>query len=455
MTTITKPTHAVAIFGGACSGSVAAEILAEQGCQVVVFEQNPRPYGKIEDGLPRWHKEQRLMEYGKIDERLDRANVTYVPKTKLGEDVQFDDVYRWGWSAVLLANGAWKDRPLDAEGADDVVDKGLVYQNPFIYWFNHYEEQGYDGPRYEIPDGPVCVGGGLASIDVVKAFQLELYGRALRAKGIKVDLIELEHQGIPKFCAAHGIDDPASLGVTNATLIYRRRADDMPLASPPKGASEKQLAKIATVRQKILDKCQRNFLFEFVPQAVTKSVIVEDGRLVGLVLLKTELDEKGRAREVEGSEFELRTHLVVSSIGSIPEPIPGIEMNGTYYKYKDWDTGEYEPLPGVYGVGNVVTGQGNIKASLEHGKAVGHHLAENYLGVGDDHERDLSAAFDIMDAKGAAAAALIADRLKKVKPLAAAHVEQLLAKAHARQAEVGYTGDYRGWLKQVTPPDLG
>ncbi len=49
----------VAIVGGAVSGSVAAEILADEGIQVAVIEQNSRPYGKIEDGLPRWHIEQR------------------------------------------------------------------------------------------------------------------------------------------------------------------------------------------------------------------------------------------------------------------------------------------------------------------------------------------------------------------------------------------------------------
>ena len=45
--------HVVAIFGGACAGSTAADILAAHGAEVVVFEQNIRPYGKIEDGLPR------------------------------------------------------------------------------------------------------------------------------------------------------------------------------------------------------------------------------------------------------------------------------------------------------------------------------------------------------------------------------------------------------------------
>ena len=98
---VTDPTHVVAIFGGATAGSVAAELLAERGVQVVVFEQNPRPYGKIEDGLPRWHDKQRLMEYGKINARLERPGVHYVPLTKLGRDVDFKEVLGWEPSISL------------------------------------------------------------------------------------------------------------------------------------------------------------------------------------------------------------------------------------------------------------------------------------------------------------------------------------------------------------------
>ena len=77
----------VAIVGGAISGSVAAEILADHGIQVAVIEQNKRPYGKIEDGLPRWHVEQRKQEYGRIDARLKKSGVHFVPSTKLGRDL--------------------------------------------------------------------------------------------------------------------------------------------------------------------------------------------------------------------------------------------------------------------------------------------------------------------------------------------------------------------------------
>ncbi len=193
-----QATHYVAIIGGAVAGSVAAEILAERGIQVVIIEQNKKPYGKIEDGLPRWHREQRTQEYARIDARLKKPGVTFSPSTRLGSDLDFKElVDQWGFSAVILANGAWRDRNVGVEGADEYIDKGLIYQNPFIYWYNHKNEKSYSGPRYEAPDETLVLGGGLASIDVVKILQLENYERALRAKGVETGMHELEKKGIP------------------------------------------------------------------------------------------------------------------------------------------------------------------------------------------------------------------------------------------------------------------
>src|SRR5712671_6030989 len=183
-----KGKHFVAIIGGAIAGPVCAEILADHGIRVAVIEQNKRPYGKIEDGLPRWHVEQRKQEYGRIDARLKKPGVYFVPSTKLGRDLDFDDFCRnWGFSAVILANGAWRDRDLGVPGAQEYVDKGLVYQNPFIYWYNHKNEEDYTGPHYQAPDEALIVGGGLASIDVAKILQLENYERVLRARGVQTD----------------------------------------------------------------------------------------------------------------------------------------------------------------------------------------------------------------------------------------------------------------------------
>ena len=153
-----EPAHVVAVIGAATSGSEIARILAERRATVIVFEQNPRPYGKIEDGLPRWHVKQRRDEYEEINKRLDHPKIHYVPLTRMGRDIDFGELREaWGLSAVVLTNGAWRDRPFPVEGADEFVDRGLVYQNPLIYWFNHYPEATYNGPRYELSPGTTVV----------------------------------------------------------------------------------------------------------------------------------------------------------------------------------------------------------------------------------------------------------------------------------------------------------
>ena len=48
-----------------------------------------------------------------------------------------------------------------------------------IYWFNHYPEKTYNGPRFDLPPGAIVIGGGLASIDVVKVLQIEMTLKAL------------------------------------------------------------------------------------------------------------------------------------------------------------------------------------------------------------------------------------------------------------------------------------
>jgi NADPH-dependent glutamate synthase beta subunit-like oxidoreductase len=439
MSDIESPVHVVAIVGAAVSGSVAARILADRGCEVIVFEQNDRPYGKIEDGLPRWHTKLRQQEYKKIDERLTHPRIHFVPRTRLGRDVGFESLATsWGLSAVLLANGAWRDRPLEVPGVDAYVDRGLVYQNPLVYWFNHKNERAYAGPRYEVPDGTLCVGGGLASIDVIKIIQLEIYERALRKRGIEATMLDLEHEGIATFCKKKDVD-PKSLGVTDGLLVYRRRAEDMPLAETPANATPEQLKKAEVVRKKILEIAQRKFMFRFQERRLSKSVVVEGDRLAGLTVLETRVEGR-KVESVAGSEHDLLAPLVVSSIGSVPEKIPGVNMRGETYTFKSWDTGEYDGMPGVFGLGNVVTGKGNIRESLEHGEFVAKHLVDGYLGLGERI--------------GAAEAEAVEAYVSARPRLAPEQAKALMERVRTRHREIGYEGQYAAWMTRNTPADL-
>jgi NADPH-dependent glutamate synthase beta subunit-like oxidoreductase len=434
-----EPRPVVAIIGGAVAGSEAAAACAARGAIPVVFEQGARPYGKIEDGLPRWHEKLREKEYKKIGANLGSGDVVFVPKTEIGADIEWDDLYRGlGFSAVVLANGAWRDRPLPVEGADAYDGRGLVYQNEFVYWFNHYEDEGYDGPVFEVPDGTIVVGGGLASIDVVKIINLELYARALRERGIEVDLTEMELKGIPRTLEAHGLS-AEELGIKGATLYYRRRKEDMPLASADNPTPEK-LAKLQAARAKIMDRVISKYLVHFEPLCRPVGLLTEGDRLTGIRFQRTEVVD-GRVRGLEGTEFEVAAPLVISSIGSIPKPIEGVPTKGELYYYDDWDTGEVHGLPGVFGLGNVLTGKGNIKDSRANAIEIIEKVVAAYLGVGDEPE----------EAPGgpSAEAEAVAQEAAAAEPMPVDAMKSLGGKIEARYQQIGYS-DYDSWIQANT-----
>jgi NADPH-dependent glutamate synthase beta subunit-like oxidoreductase len=444
--------YVVAVIGAATAGSEIARILAMRGVKVIVIEQNPRPYGKIEDGLPRWHVKQRKDEYEEINRRLDHPNIDYMPLTRIGRDISFDELRTdWGLSAIVLTHGAWRDRPFPVPNADEFVDNGLIYQNPLIYWFNHYPEKSYTGPRYVLRPGAIVIGGGLASFDVVKVLQIEMTLGALRARGIAEEMLRLEREGIEPVLKSHQLDWQ-QLGVAPCKLFYRRRVLDMPLSDIAPDAPPKRAEAMRQARIKILDKARRKYLFEFEQQRVPTGLIVEDGCLAGVQMSRTEVND-GRVRTIPNSGEPLHAPLTVSSIGSIPEPVPGIPQHGEVYEYVDEKIGLLmEGRTAVYAAGNVLTGKGNIKDSLESGTAIGTHVAEAYLGVADDGSRVSLAdgARRVAHNEGEQIAADITARTM----LEPGEVTEIMRRVRARQIAVGYDGSYRDWLAKVTPPDL-
>ena len=442
--------HFVAVIGGATAGAEVASRLADRGVSVFVFEQNSRPYGKIEDGLPRWHEALRKKEYDSIDEKLSKPGVSFIPDTKIGDEIGFAELVNdWGFSAVVLANGAWRDRPLPIEGADEFIGKGLVYQNSFVIAFNHAEKGDLTDASYTVHDGAMIVGGGLASIDVAKIHTLELTVKALADRGIETNILELEVKGIPKILARHALEW-ADLGLEGSTIYYRRRVEDMPLMSAPEGADQARLKKVEAGRRRMLEKAMDKYRFKVVPLSAPVGLIVEDGRLVGLRYCRTRV-ENGRV-VMQDETFDVRAPAIISSIGSIPEPIKGIDMKGELFDFKDWDIGKLEGYPTVFSVGNVVTGKGNIVASRKHATQVSKAAIEAYLGIADE-DVDRAEAAQARAGKDAATetASRIAETLEVAEPLNAEQARALLDKVSARQREVGFE-DYKSWKDRIGEP---
>ena len=444
--------HAIAVIGGATAGAEMADRLASEGAFVAVFEQNVRPYGKVEDGLPRWHHELRQKEYRTIDTKLGQPNVAFVPSTRIGRDVGFAELCRdFGFHAVVLASGAWRDRPLPIEGADAFVGKGLVYQNPFIIWFNHENEKEFSGLRFEPIDDAIVVGGGLASIDVAKVLMLETTRTRLRERGIDESMTDLEVKGIPKVLERHGLRFE-DLGLEGCTLFYRRRIEDMPVVEVQEGASDERRAKVEATRRKLLDKAMEKYRFKIEPLSAPDGLVVERDRLVGLRFRRTKM-ENGKLISTDET-FERRGAVVISSIGSIPETIPGIDMKGELFAFSDWELGRLAGYPNVFSAGNVVTGKGNIMASRKHAGHVAGHVIAAFLGVGARGHTGEEAVLDGIHADLRARAADIATIVAATPAHNSERMAELKARVRELQQRVGHDGDYAAWIARVTPADL-
>ncbi len=416
------PSPIVCIVGGAVAGSEAAHCLAQRGVRSVVLEMEAVPWGKIELGLPKWHHKQRDKEEAAIDEKLRSPYVTYIPGTKLGRDVSLEELMGWGFSAILLATGAWKDRPLPVPGIDAFENRGLSYQNLFVAQFNQYHSPDYDGPALEVQDDAIIVGGGLASLDVVKILMLETTARALRRRGLTADLFVLEKKGIPKALQQLGLSFE-ELGLKGCTLYYRRRAQDMPLIPMDENVTPEKLQKAKVVREKLLANFLAKYLFRFEPCCMPVRELVEGNRLAGLLFQRTEVRE-GRAVALPDTEFEVRSPQIISSIGSLPEPTPGIELKWELFRIPDSNTGKLEGYDNVFALGNAVTGTGNIRASRLHARKVSEWILDSFLECPEDTSRD---------------------------PDGEAHVKGILERASELQTRVGYDGDYAKWIERHRP----
>jgi ferredoxin/flavodoxin---NADP+ reductase len=154
-----------------------------------------------------------------------------------------------------------------------------------------------------------------------------------------------------------------------------------------------------------------------------------------------------------GDTYERRGSYVISSIGSIPEAIPGIDMKGELFAFTDWDLGRLASHPNVFSAGNVVTGKGNIVASRKHASHVADKVIESFLGVGDAGHAGEEAILDGAREAARRTADGVAEHVAAQSPHDGPALQRLRERVAARQQAVGIS-DYRSWIERVTPRDL-
>jgi len=346
-----------------------------------------------------------------------------------------------------LFGDAFNDRPLPVEGIDEYVNKGFYYQNPFFIWYNHFHEPGFEGLHHEIVDDAIIVGGGLASLDVVKALMIETVKEKLQEKGHEVDMFTLD-RSIVKVLDELGytLED---LGLKGCRLYYRRRTIDMPV-TPMATDTPEALEKAQGIREKLLNNFTTKYLFRFYECHAPVDKIVEDGKVAGLVFQKTEVVD-GKAVGIEGSEVNVEAPLVISSIGSIPELLEGIPSEWQMFKIADMNTCQIEGYDNVFAVGNAVTGQGNIKESFKHGNALSARIMDGSLGWKEEHFEEY---LRITESNVDNQAAEIAEKFSDNNLLPTEKIAEIDGKIADLHKLSGYDGDYTKWRRDNIPTRL-
>ena len=443
--------HYVAVIGGSISGSEAANLLAQNGFRVVVFDMNALPYGKIEDGLPNWHISLRDRQQQDIDKKLNQDNIRFVPLVKIGSDIEFKDlVQNWGFSAIILANGAWQDRKLQIEGIDKFINKNIIYQNDFIYWFNHKHEPNYNGIHYELKDNAVVIGGGLASLDVVKIFMIELVKMKLeKLYNINVDLFTLEKYGIDKILAQHDIEFN-DLGLNGVTLVYRREAQDMPLKDP-KDETKESIVKAKAISKKLLQKYQEKFKFNFKELSIPIALKEVNGKLEGITLQSVK-KENGKLVPIDHKIQTIPTQMIVSSIGSLPEKIDGLNYKWDTLVMKSENEYSVAGYDNVFAIGNAVTGRGNIQDSKQHGKKMTKKIIDFHL-TEDAFEKWLVTLNQSIKEDVASQVNSIIKSIKKQELQPNDIIQKILDKTQEINESNGYK-TYESWIAKKKPVRL-
>ncbi|MGB9897263.1 FAD-dependent oxidoreductase [Thermanaerothrix sp.] len=153
----------VAIAGAGPAGLYAAQHLAENGVQVVLFNRDIRPGGLAEYGI---YPDKLRLKNGlraQFQQILSLPEVHYYGNVRIGREGDFtlDDLRQLGFQAILVAVGAQGTKWLGLPGE---TLEGVYHAKDIVYHYNKLPP--YSQRTYKIGKKVAIVGGGNVMVDV-------------------------------------------------------------------------------------------------------------------------------------------------------------------------------------------------------------------------------------------------------------------------------------------------
>jgi len=301
----------VAIIGAGPSGLAAAYNLRLMGYGVTIFESLPHAGGMASVGIPDYRLPTDILDH-EIN-LIKRTGVEIKLNAKV-DSLSLKELKKEGYAAVFVAVGAHRGNMMGVEGEDAGYD-GYIDGVDLLRDLNL-------GKTIEPKKKVVIVGGGNVALDCARS------------------------------CAR--------LGFKDVTILYRRSRVEMPASDEEiEGALEEGIA--------------------ITYLAVPVKILEKDGTVTGVECIKMKLgkpDESGRKRPVpvKGSEYTLKTDVVVAAIGQ--KPVLPLSKGKEKIDVTPWGTIKTDPLTlmtnvaGVFAGGDCVTGPATLIEALDMGNRV-------------------------------------------------------------------------------------
>jgi hypothetical protein len=237
------------------------------------------------------------------------------------------------------------------------------------------------------------------------------------------------------------------LGLKGATLFYRRTSYDMPLKPYSR---EDQREKAREVSHRMLGITQKKYKFNFIPLSLPVKAIEDDGRLKGLIFQKAEVNN-GKVIPIEDSEFDFKTDLVISSIGSLPEPLTGLPFKKSLIETEENGSCKVIGYENVFAIGNAVTGRGNIAESRTHGRESAKNIMETHLKWDEEQFQQF---LRNLESKVDQQVDSITKHLSGLNGMPDEVIKFILEESENLQKKAGYNGNYLDWKKEKLPVRL-
>lgn len=160
----------VAVIGAGPAGLYAAQFLARQGVEVVVFNKDIRPGGLAEYGIFPDKEKMRIGLRAQFQRILEMPNIHYFGNVTIGKsgDLKLDQLRSAGVQAFMVTTGAQQNNWLGIPGEDL---EGVYQANDIVFHYNQMPEKS--NQKFAFGRNIAVIGMGNVMLDIVHYLKRE------------------------------------------------------------------------------------------------------------------------------------------------------------------------------------------------------------------------------------------------------------------------------------------